>query len=46
MKPNPMTETGRALAAVRDEGHHAARVVMVSTLVLFAFIFVLLAIAP
>ena len=46
MKPRSLTETARAVTVVRDDGHHAARVVMVSTLALFAFIFLLQALAP
>ena len=46
MKTKALTETARAVTVVPDDGHHAARVVMVSTLFLFAFIFVLQALAP
>ena len=46
MKTNAPTETPRVIPVVRDDGHYAARVVMLSTLILFTFIFVLQAIAP
>jgi hypothetical protein len=46
METKSLTKTARAVTVVRDDGQHAARVVMVSTLVLFAFIFLLQAIAP
>jgi hypothetical protein len=46
MKPNSRTDAARAVTAERDDGRHAARVVMLSTLLLFSFIFLLLAIAP
>ena len=41
MKTTDLTETTRAVTVARDDGHHAARVVMVSTLFLFTFIFLL-----
>jgi hypothetical protein len=41
MQTKSLTETARTVTVVRDDGRHAARVVMVSTLFLFAFIFVL-----
>lgn len=41
-----LSPKSRAVTVVPDDGHHAAKVVMVSTLFLFAFIFVLQALAP
>jgi hypothetical protein len=41
MKTKVRTETARAVAVERDDGRHAARVVMVSTGLLFALIFLL-----
>jgi hypothetical protein len=46
MQTKPLTETARGVTAIRDDGRHAARVVAVSVLFLFAFIFLLQAIAP
>jgi len=46
MKTETQSETARAVTVVRDDGRYAAKVVMVSTLLLFAFIFLLQAIAP
>ena len=45
MKPGAPTEMARAVTVVRDAGRHAASIVMLSILVLFAFIFVLEAVA-
>ena len=41
MKTRDLTETARAVTVERDDGRHAARVVMLSTLFLFTFIFLL-----
>jgi hypothetical protein len=41
MKTKALTETEREVGVERDDGRHAARVVMVSTGLLFALIFVL-----
>jgi hypothetical protein len=46
MKTKPPTETDRAVTVIRDDGRHAARVVMLSSLLLFSIIFLLQAIAP
>ena len=46
MKPNSLTDAARAVTVERDDGRHAARVVMLSTLLLFSFILLLQAIAP
>ena len=46
MKPKSLTDTAGAVTVERDDGRHAARVVVVSTLLLFTFIFLLQAIAP
>ncbi len=46
MKSTSPTETARAVGVVRDDGQHAARVVMLGTLILFACILLLQAIAP
>jgi hypothetical protein len=46
MKPNSRTDTARAVTVERDDGRHAARVVMLSTLLLFSFILLLQAISP
>jgi len=46
MKTNAPIETVRAVTVVPDDGRHAARIVMLSTLALFTFLFVLQAIAP
>jgi hypothetical protein len=46
MKPNSRTDTARAVTVERDDGRHAARVVMLSTLLLFSFILLLQAMAP
>jgi hypothetical protein len=45
MKTKPMIETARAVAVQRDDGRHAARIVMVSTGLLFVLIFLLQAAA-
>lgn len=44
MKTNSLTETERAVAVERDDGRHAARVVMVSLGLLSALILLLQAI--
>jgi len=44
MKTKALTETARAVAVERDDGRHAARVVMVSVGLLFALIFMLQAV--
>jgi hypothetical protein len=41
MKRRPTSETARAVAVERDDGRHAARIVMVSAGLLFALIFLL-----
>jgi len=41
MKTKPPTQIGRAAAVEPDDGRRAARVVAVSFLLLFAFIFLL-----
>jgi hypothetical protein len=46
MKPNVQTEAARTGPVVPDDGRQAARALMVSTLFLFTFIFVLQALAP
>ena len=46
MKTKRLTETARAVAVLPDDGRHAARLVMLSTLFLFTVILVLQAIAP
>ncbi len=46
MKPEALRETARAVTVVPDDGRHAARILMVSTLFLFTFIFLLQALAP
>lgn len=46
MKPNSPADPARAVAVERDDGRHAARVVMLSTVLLFSCILLLQAIAP
>ncbi len=46
MKTKALSKTAGAVTVVRDDGRHAARVVMMSTLFLFAFIFLLQAVTP
>jgi hypothetical protein len=46
MDTKTVTDTARTTTVIRDDGRHAARVMMLSTLLLFTCIFVLQAIAP
>jgi hypothetical protein len=46
VKSKSPTDAAHAVTVERDDGQHAARVVMLSTLCLFSLIFVLQAIAP
>jgi hypothetical protein len=46
MKPRSPTDAARAVTVEHDDGRHAARVVMLSTLFLFSLILLLQALAP
>jgi hypothetical protein len=46
MRSRPTIETAHTVAGGRDDGTHAARILMVSSGLLFAFIFLLQAMTP